>query len=80
MIIDLERTVIDAPDKANPFMSSLILTIIGREVIVIRFYNQPKFSYTRKIYNYKKDREGYYDLLIEKFGLKGIAPKMSPTP
>jgi len=61
-------------------MSSLILTIIGREVIVIRFYNQPKFSYTRKIYNYKKEREGYYDLFIEKFGLKGIAPKMSPAP
>jgi hypothetical protein len=76
----LERTVIDAPEKVNPFLSSLILTIIGREVIVIRFNNQPKFGYTRKIYNYRKDREGYYDILIEKFGLKAIPAKMSPTP
>ena len=80
MLIDLERTVIDAPDKSNPFLSSLVLAIIGREVIVIRFNNLPKFGYTRKIYNYSRDREAYYDLVIEKFGLKGVSAKMSSTP
>jgi len=33
---------------------------MGRELIVIRFFNHPKFCYTRKIYNYNKEREGYY--------------------
>ncbi len=45
---------------------------MGREVIVIRFYNQPKFTFTRKIYNYRPERKEYYDILIEKLGLKGI--------
>ena len=49
----MERVSMDMGDKINPFLSSLNVIIIGQDVIVIRFYNQPKFCYSRKIYNYK---------------------------
>jgi hypothetical protein len=45
---------------------------MGRDVIVIRFFNQPKFGYSRKIYNYKPERRDYYNTLTTKLGLDNI--------
>lgn len=42
---------------------------------MIRFYNQPKFCYTRKIYNYRQDRREYYNNLTTKLGLDNITIK-----
>jgi len=77
MLIDLERAAIDSPGKINPFLSSLNLVIMGREVIVIRFYNQPKFSYSCKVYNYQSERREYYNNLITKLGLDNTTTKSS---
>jgi hypothetical protein len=44
---------------------------MGRELVVIRLYNHPKFCYSLKVYNHKPHRSKYYDKLIEKIGLKG---------
>lgn len=75
MLIDLERAAIDSPGKINPFLSSLSLVIMGRDVIVIRFYNQPKFSYSCKIYNFRQERREYYNNLITKLGLDNTTTK-----
>lgn len=72
MLIDLERAALDTPDKINPFLNSLNLVIMGRDVIVIRFFNQPKFCYSRKIFNYRNDRNDYYNTLTTKLGLDNI--------
>ena len=49
-------------------------------MIIVKLYNHPKFSYSLKIYNYKANRKGYYDKLIDKLGLKNIPQKSSATP
>lgn len=49
----------------NPAFSSINIVIIGKEVIVIRFYNHPTFSYSMKIYGYTKARSKYYDQVIQ---------------
>jgi len=56
MLINLERAAISPAGKSNPFLSSMTLVIMGRDVVVIRFSNTPKFQYSRKIYNYRPDR------------------------
>ena len=56
MLIDLERAAIDSPGKINPFLSSVNIVIMGRDVIVIRFSNHPKFNYSCKIYNFRQER------------------------
>jgi len=55
-MLDMEKAIIDSPDKTNPLISSLTVLVMGRDLIVIKFFNHPKFSYSRKIYNYSKDR------------------------
>jgi hypothetical protein len=60
-------------------MSSLSLLLMGRELIVIRFYNHPKFCYSRKIYNFKRHREAYYDSLLDKLALRNVPPRSTAS-
>lgn len=53
---------------------------MGRELILIRFYNHPKFSYVRKIYNYKREREAYYDSLMDRFALRNVPLRSTAQP
>lgn len=53
---------------------------MGKELIIIRLYNHPKFCYSLKIYNYKAQRVKYYDRLIDKLGLKNVTVRTNATP
>jgi len=53
---------------------------MGRELIIIKFYNLPKFCYSIKIYNYKKERAIYNDHIIDLFGLKNIQNRINVNP
>jgi hypothetical protein len=53
---------------------------MGKELIVIRFHNHPKFCYSLKIYNHKPQRMKYYDKLIERLGLKNISIRSNASP
>lgn len=57
MTVELEKSSLGAVDRtSNPFVSSLNLVVMGRDLVMIRFHNQPKFSFSIKIYNYKEER------------------------
>jgi PP-loop superfamily ATP-utilizing enzyme len=53
---------------------------MGKELIVIRLYNHPRFCYSLKIYNHKANRVKYYDKLIEKLGLKNVNVRSNGSP
>lgn len=82
MILDLERAACETEEKSsnNHAFLSLNLVIMGRELIVVKLYNHPKYCYSLKIYNYKASRKSYYDKLIDKLGLKSMPQKASATP
>jgi hypothetical protein len=52
---------------------------MGRELIIIKLFNHPKFCYSLMIYNYKAKRDKYYEKLIEKMGLKNVAVKSNAS-
>ena len=67
--------------KSGAFaFSSLNLLIMGKELIIIRFYNLPKFCYSRKIYNYRPERTQYYEQLMDVFGLKHVQNRININP
>jgi hypothetical protein len=51
---------------------------MGPEMIVVKFVNRPEFCYVMKVYNYKKQREGYYKKVREVLDLNGL--KQRPMP
>lgn len=53
---------------------------MGRELIVIRLHNHPKFCYSIKIYNFKAQRAKFYDKIVEKIGLKNVPLRSSSIP
>jgi hypothetical protein len=69
MLINLERAAINPAGKSHSFLSSMTLVVMGRDVVVIRFSNTPRFQYSRKIYNYRPERREYYAALITMFDL-----------
>ena len=66
MMLNLEMKAmsLQSGDVKAAVFNSINIVIMGKEVIVIRFHNHPKVSYSMKIYGYTEARSSYYKKVI----------------